>query len=111
MANELQNAIKSVADKVAQYVNDAATMTVETRYVPIGAGSGADFGQARPVARTVIKMDGDSDTIIPMRPAKEGQLEADTTLFDLHQRNVNTAIEYRSSILTALLDTLKSRSA
>jgi len=111
MANELQASLKSAAEKVAQYINDAATMTVETRYVEIGADGSANFDQAKPAARSVIKLDGDSETIVPVRAsAKKGAPEVDAALYELHQRNVNAAIEYRASILKALLDTFKARS-
>ncbi len=110
MANELQNSLKSAAEKVAQYINDAATLTVETRTIELGADGGANFDQARPVARSVIKLDGDSATIVPMRMSpRRGEQEVDTALYELHQRNVSAAIEYRASILKALLDTLRSR--
>ena len=108
MATELENSIKNAAEKVAKYVADVATMTVETKYVEIGTGGDVDFSQARPAARTVIKLDGDSETIIPVRKPEMGEPEADTTLFDLHQSNVTTAIDYRASMLDALLGTLKS---
>lgn len=110
MANELQNAIRSAAEKVAQYVHDVATLTVETRAVTIDSGGGARFDQALPVARSIIKMDGDSETIVPLRRAGEKEQSAlDTALYELHQANVNTAIEYRARILGALLDALKTR--
>jgi len=47
MASELEKSLKSVAEKIAQYIDDAATLTVETRAVEIGAESGAQFDQAR----------------------------------------------------------------
>ena len=37
MANGLENAIKSAADKIAHYVQDVAEMKVETLYVRVGA--------------------------------------------------------------------------
>jgi hypothetical protein len=36
-------------------------------------------------------------------------LEVDAALFELHQQNVNTAIEYRARILNSLLSTLQPR--
>jgi hypothetical protein len=44
-----------------------------------------------------------------MRRNETGALEVDVTLFELHQQNVATAIDYRSSILNALLGTLVSQ--
>ena len=111
MAAELENSIKAAAAKVAEYVADVATMTVETTYVEIGEDGVANFDQAKPAARTVIKLDGDSQTVVPMRQAATGEYEADTLLFELHQSNVDTAIEYRASMLEALLGTLKAHLA
>lgn len=105
MANEMENAIKNAATSVAQYVKNASIMQVETRFVEIGEGNGANFDQTQPVARTVIKLDGDSETVIPLRRSEAGTLEVDASMFELHQQNVTTAIEYRVRILNALLST------
>lgn len=109
MANELDKALKSAATSVAGYVKDASTMLVETYYVEVGPEGSAAFDQAKPVARSLIKLDGDSETVMPMRANDAGVMEVDAELFDLHQQNVNTAIEYRARILNALLGTLTSR--
>ena len=108
MANEFENALKNAASSVAKYVEDAATMMVETRYVEIGGDGTPDLDTAKPVARTVVRLDGDSETVIPVREGAAGALQVDTTLFELHQENVTTAIEYRARILNALLGTLVS---
>lgn len=110
MANEFENAIKTAATKIARYVEDAATMQVETRCVDTSSNGATDFAQARPVARTIIRLDGDSEMVIPMRPSGTGSLDVDSSLFETHQRNVATAIEYRARILNALLEALRSRS-
>jgi len=109
MANELENALKTTATNVAKYVEDAATLQVETRFVEIGADGSPDFDQAKPVARTIIKLDGDSATVVPVQKNEAGALEVDQELFSLHQQNVNTAIEYRARMLNALLSTLVPR--
>jgi hypothetical protein len=109
MANELNNALKSAADKIAKYVDEVSTMTVETRFVDIDAGT-VDFDQARPVARTVVRLDGDSSTIVPMRKNADGVMAVDADLFELHERNVATAIDYRSQIMDALLQAIKPQS-
>ena len=108
MANGLENAIKSAADKIAHYVQDVAEMKVETLYVRVGADGPTDFSQARPLAQTVVSLDGDSKVILPLREAETGRFEVDAGLFDVHQRNVTTAIEYRARILSALLSVLQS---
>ena len=109
MASELETALKNAAASVAQYVKDIATMTVVTQYVEVGPDGAVDFSQARPVARTIIKLDGDSESILPMRRNEAGQPEVDSALFDLHQQNVTTTIDYRTRMLNALLSTLGVR--
>ncbi len=84
-------------------------MMVETYYVEVGPEGSAAFDQAKPVARSLVKLDGDSETVMPMRKNEAGLMEVDAELFDMHQQNVDTAIEYRSRILNALLGTLTSR--
>ncbi len=105
MANDFNSAMKSAAEKIAQYVEDISVMTVETRYIDLSGD--ADFANAQPVARTEIRMDGDCSSILPMRKNDSGRLVVDDTLFDMHQRNVATAIDYRSRMMDALLQALK----
>lgn len=111
MATELENSIKKAAVKIAKYVEDIADLTVETRYVQVGPQEATDFAQSRPVARTHISLDGDSGTVVPMQQTKEGTFEVDSSLYDIHQENVATAIEYRTSMMQALLGVLRSQEA
>jgi hypothetical protein len=99
---ELKEALKNAADKIAKYVEDAATLTVETRYVEIGA----DVDKTKMAARTIIKLDGDSETILPMKPGPDGTLVVDTVVNEMHQENVQTAIDYRTEMLERLLSVL-----
>ncbi len=115
MATELESTVRTAAEKIGKYIADVATMTVETWYVEIGPEGAADFGKAKPVAQTIIKLDADCKGVIPMRKveseaeggAKTSRLEVDADLLDIHERNVKTATEYRASILNALLGILK----
>ncbi len=111
MPNEVENALISAAQKIVQYVEDAATLQVQTGYVQIGANTGGDmqFDTARGVASTEYHIDGDCKAIIPVRDAGNGNLEIDNALLELHQRNVDTAIEYRARILSALISALQPR--
>ena len=111
MANEVADALRTAAEKVAQYIQDAGTLQVSTGYVQVGAKVDGDlqFDVAGPVASTVIKLDGDCKAVVPMRVAGNGTLELDTALLELHQRNVDTAIEYRARMLQALLGALQTR--
>jgi hypothetical protein len=109
MATDLENSLRQVASKIAQYVDDVATMTVLTQYVVVASNGDVVFDQAKPLARTVLKLDGDSESIVPMRTTAEGRPELDRDLLSLHQANVTTAIDYRARILSALIDALRPR--
>jgi hypothetical protein len=106
MANELNNMVKSAAEKVAGYVKDAACMTVETRFIDLD-GSTGDYDQSKPAARTVIRLDGDCSSVVPVRHTADGAYQIDEELFSLHERNVSTAIDYRSRMMEALLQLLR----
>ena len=100
MANEFRDAMKNTADQIAKFVQDAATLTVETKYVEVGATS---LDDAKPVARTIVKLDGDSEAVLPMKKNEAGVMEVDAAVFELHQQNVQMAIDYRAKILNALI--------
>ncbi len=100
---ELKQALKEAADVVARYVKDAATMTVETRYVEMGA----EAETARLAARTTIKLDGDSESILPLKRTPDGDLVVDTVVYEMHQQNVQAAIDYRAEMLDRLLTVLR----
>lgn len=105
MPVDLENSVRSAAETVAAYVKDAAMMKVETKYIEVGGGA----SEARLAASTVIRLDGDSETVLPMRTGASGSLEVDAALLDIHERNVAAAIEYRSKMTTALLNLLQTR--
>jgi len=107
MPSELENSIRTAAEKVAQYVQDAAAMEVKTYYVLVGAAAGPDMERDRPGAYTMVKLDGDSKTVVPMREGRDGALELDATLFEIHERNVHTATEYRARVLNSLIGLLQ----
>jgi len=102
---ELKEALKNVADTIAKYVQDAASMTVETRYIEID-GKPED---AKLAARTIVKLDGDSESIIAMKKGADGVLTVDTVVNEMHQQNVQAAIDYRAEMLERLLGILRSQ--
>ena len=108
MAVDLEASIKKAANRIAKYVADVSTLTVVTSYVELDSAGAADFEQRKPVARTTIELDADSEVVVPMRRTDEGGLELDTDLLDLHGEHVATAMEYRAQILAALLSVLGS---
>lgn len=121
MASELENALKNVANQIATYVGEAAQLRVETRIIEIAPGDNQGGVPVAPnipekeekpgklAAMTSINLDGDNVTALPIQKTTGDRWEVDTELFEIHQRNVTTAIEYRSSILNALLGLLQPR--
>jgi hypothetical protein len=101
---ELKEALKSAAAKIAQYVEDASEMAVNTNYTEMGSGN-----EPKMAARTVVKLDGDSENIVPMKKGADGELVVDTVMFDLHQQNVQAAIDYRAEMLERLLSIIAPR--
>jgi hypothetical protein len=109
MANEIENALKNAVTRVVKYVDDAASMQVETKYVLVGKDGSVSFDQAKPIAQTIVKLDGDSQSIIPMRLNEAGGLEVDAALFEVHRQNVTATTDYRARVLNSLLSTLMQR--
>lgn len=107
MASDFEASFRQAASKIASYVDDASKMTVITQYVIVAANGDVDFAQAKPLARTEFKIDGDSSSIVPMRTTLEGAVGLDRDLLALHEANVNAAIEYRARILNALVSALR----
>ena len=108
MATDLQNSIRNAAERIVQYIDDASSMTVETKYVIVDAAGDIAFDQAKPLARSDMALDGDNESIVPMRLTEAGRLDLDASLLELHMANVETAIQYRARILAALVDVLTS---
>ena len=104
-STEIKEALKNVADQIAKYVENVATMTVETDYVEMGG----KIEDVKLAARTVIKLDGDSTSVLPMKPGLDGSLVVDTALYEMHQQNVQAAANYRAAILERLLGVLRGQ--
>jgi hypothetical protein len=108
MATDLETTVRNAAQKFAQALADASELTVQTEYVEIGDGGAVDFEQGRrPIGRTVIKLDGDTEMIIPVQRTQAGALERDAALLELHLSNVSSATKYRTDLLEALLSIVR----
>jgi len=105
---DLQSIVRDVADHISRIVKDVEKIEIVTKYVEIDAAGAADFGTARPAAQTTIKVDGDTELILPMRRTAEG-LTLDASLLQVHQSSVMAAIEYRAKILAWVVQALEAR--
>lgn len=98
IATEIKGALRTAAEKVSQFVGNAAELKVETRTLEPGAGAASQLA-----ARTVISLDGDNLSEVPATKSAEGKWEVDTVLHGLHMRNVEAAIEYRARMVGSML--------
>jgi hypothetical protein len=109
MANNLDDSIREAAAKVRQYVEDAAVMQVRTFYVLTGTEELSSLNAERPGAFTEVKLDGDTKVVVPMRKGRDDTMELDEALFTIHERNVQSATDYRARVLGALIGLLQRR--
>lgn len=107
MASTLEKTIRSAAEKIAQMLEENATLTIRTYITPVGEGAAAGSEPRVLIAETVIGLDGDYTTVIPVQRAESGLLERDEDLLASHQQHVLAAIDYRNKSLNALLDIIK----
>src|ERR1043165_8025103 len=99
MPSEIEQTIKNVAEKIGKYIQDAATLTVQTDY--LNTEGAADFAESKAAALPVIKLDGDGKTVVPGRQTDDGPAEIESGIFGLHQQNVTTAIDRKSTRLNS----------
>jgi hypothetical protein len=109
MASNLDDSIREAAAKVRQYVEDAAVMQVRTFYVLTGTEELSGLDAERPGAFTEVKLDGDTKVVVPMRKGRDETMELDEALFSIHERNVQSATDYRARVLGALIGLLQRR--
>lgn len=113
MATDLETNIRTALEKLAKALADAAEVTIETRYKVVAdlQNPGAlEKSNTILVARTVIQLDGDQEAIIPVTATETGSIVIEDMLLDLHQRNVQAAIEYRKEALNTLVNISRRRS-
>ncbi len=107
MAESWEVSIKNTAQKLADALQDAATLTVQTDYIEAAVGGGA---QTTPVSlTTVIKLDADSLNAVPVTNVAGVGLQVNRDLYEIHAANVQAATDYRMGILHELLDAIKSQ--
>lgn len=109
MATDLESHIRIALEKLAKALADAGDVTVETRYKPIDPQNPDSLDSSFLAARTVIKLDGDQDMIVPVTVTETGAIIFEESLLDMHLRNVQSAIEYRRSALNTLVDIFRRR--
>jgi hypothetical protein len=107
MAESWEISVKNAAQKLADALQDAATLTVKTEYVEAAAPGGAP---STPITlTTVIKLDADSTNSVPVTRVEGVGVQVNTDLYNIHASNVQAATEYRLRVLNALLEAVKTQ--
>ena len=107
MASDLETTVRSAAQNLANALERATELVVETQWVEVGDEGAVGWDDSRPVSRTVITLGGDTTLTIPMTRTEGGALQRDAELLELHMRNVQAAVEYRNGLLAALLSIVR----
>jgi len=100
--SELMATLKSIVTKASKWIEDESKLTVTTNFMVAG--------QAAPelTAKTEVELTGDTTVDVPTNKSGEGVLSVATELYSLHQTNVEMALDYRTQLLNALMQGLKS---
>lgn len=109
-----QASLKTAVNSLIDGLKDAATLTVETRTIsPSDPNIAKDGFTGTLMAKTTIEVDGDSVASLPMLDEPGGQVNQ--PLLDLHNKNVDRALQYRTELLAStqkliadLIDMLKN---
>lgn len=107
MPSELETSVRTAAQNLANALEEASELVVETQWVEVGDNGAVSWNDARPVSKTVMSLGGDTILTIPMSRSEGGALQRDADLLELHMRNVQAAIDYRASLLNALLTIIR----
>ena len=94
---DLATALKRAGEELARQISDASELQVETKWVMADENGDVDWKAAKPVARTTIMLDGDSELIIPM-PKEGDTLVVRRDLLALHETNVSNARAFREKL-------------
>jgi hypothetical protein len=103
--------------EVSLHRRDGQNYNVEMRLSQPGSDTDIRPGQgdspstssddAKIAARTVVKLDGDSQTVLPMNKGEDGALAVDAAVFEMHRQNVRAVIDYRAWMMSSLLSILR----
>lgn len=111
MSTDLETTVRTAAQNLANALEKASQLVVETKWVEVGDDGAVTWDDARPLSKTVVTLGGDTTLTIPMTRTESGVLQRDAELLELHMRNVQSAIDYRNGLLQALLSIVREARA
>lgn len=95
--NEMKEALKGATDSIRKFIDDIGELRVETRVIQVGQKD------SELAASTVIRFDGDNTSVVPAVKTEAGRWEVDAVLYELHVKNLQSAVEYRSKMIESLI--------
>jgi hypothetical protein len=93
-----KTALQNALNALIAGLSDAATLTVETRTFKLGdpEAERPEF-RGKLAVRTIIEVDGDTFAGVPVTDEAAGEINE--KLLDLHNKNVERALQYRVQLL------------
>ena len=104
-----QQTINEALQAIAAAISDAAGMHVLTQ-VQVFDETNPTAKPKGPfdLAKTEILLDGDRNVVVPVF-FDTGELRVPQAVYDLHEKNVQEAMAYRTQVLQMLVDFVKTR--
>ncbi len=99
---DLMTTLKSITQKASNWIENEVTLSVTTNFMV------ADQAAPEICAKTEVELNGNMTVDVPTIKAGDDSLTVNTNLYSLHQANVKMAMDYRTQLLSALMQGLKS---
>lgn len=101
---DVNEVLRQSAERIARYIDDLAEMRVTTTLIEPTTGR-KGINEVATVQST-IRLDGDSQSTIPLTNDEKGNPMVNSELYELHQMNIKAVTAYRAQTLQALLTIL-----
>ena len=101
-----KTSLNNAVTNLLKALEDASKLTVETRILKVGApGSDAEDVKGKLVARTEIRVDGDTFNNLPVIDEEKGEVHEG--LLALHNQSIDRALKYRSELIASAQQMVK----
>lgn len=98
VTSDLVTALRQAGEELARQISDVSAVQVKTFYTIVGENTTPEL-----LASTEIQLDGDTETIVPLR--REGNvLVRDLELLELHHVSVENAVTYREKLVNQIME-------
>ncbi len=97
--SDVHASIKSAINNLLKAIQDAAQLDVKTHLLFVDKAED-DPEQGKKVAQTELLLDGDANVWVPVETTS-GEVALKQELYEIHNQNVEKAIQRRSELLDA----------